>query len=335
MNKQHKQLAGLLRLFPVPKSLSFSPVGIDISHKAVRALRLKYSKEGLVPDTYKEVLLEEACDLLESTEDLNKCESLRVGLRKLKEELGLRFVSISLPETKTYVFKTTLPVEAIPTIEDALMVKTQENVPLAPEDVIFEFDIQKGKASKNNYIEVVVTVLPKKVIAAYTALLKEEGMIPISFESESQSIARAVVEKGDETPYVLINLGYTKVNLTIVEHGIVHYTSSIPYSSEEIIKDFSGKQAQTLKTKLNQLLIYWFTNKHDPENDEKISNAILTGPFASSPGMISFLEKSLRINVDTANVWKNCFSLDEHVPVIGHKTSLRYGTAVGLSLIHK
>ena len=335
MNKSRKQLTGLLRLFPVPNSLSFSPVGIDISHKVVRALRLKRTKDGLVPDTYKEIILEDACDLLESTDDLDKCDALRLGLRKLKEELGLKFVSVSLPETKTYVFKTTLPVEALPTIEDALNVKIQENVPLDVKDIVFDFDVQKDKLLPNGQMEVVVTVLPKKVIGAYTALLKEEGMVPLSFESESQSIARAVIKKGDNTSYLLINLGYTKVNLTIVEHGIVYYTSSIPYSSEDIVKDFNGKEAQVLKTKINQLLIYWFTNKNDPENDEKISNAILTGPFASSPGMISFLEKSLRINVDTANVWKNCFSLDEHVPVIGHKASLRYGTAVGLSLIHK
>ena len=335
MNKPNIQLASLLRLFPVPKTLSFSPVGIDISHKAVRALKLKHSKEGLVPDTYKEVLLDEACDLLESNDDLQKCESLRVSLRKLKQELDLKFVSVSLPETKTYIFKTSVPEEALETIEDALSVKIQENVPLDSKDVIFDFQIKTGKVMSDGQVEVVVTVLPKNVISAYTTLLEEEGMVPIFFESESQSITRSVIKEGDKTSYLLINLGYTKINLTIAEHGIVHYTSSLPFSSEEIIKDFNGKEAQALKTKINQLLIYWFTNEHDPESNEQISNALLTGPFATAPGMVSFLEKGLRMNVGTANVWKNCFDLDHHVPTIGHKASLRYGTSIGLSLIYK
>lgn len=335
MNKSHKQSASLSRLFPVPKTLSFSPVGIGISHKAVRALKLKHDKDGLIPDIHKEVLLEEACDLLESNDDLQKCESLRMALRKLKKELDLKFVSVSLPETKTYIFKTSVPKEALETIEDALAVKIQENVPIDSQDVIFDFQIKTGKILSDGQVEVVVTALPKNVISAYTTLLEEEGMIPISFESESQSITRAVIKNGDDTSYLLINLGYTKINLTIAEHGIVHYTSSLPFSSEEIIKDFNGKDAQALKTKINQLLIYWFTNEHDPENNEQLSNALLTGPFASAPGMVSFLEKGLRMNVATANVWKNCFDLNNHVPAIGHKTSLRYGTSIGLSLMYK
>ena len=335
MNRPSKHLASLLRLFPVPKYLTFSPVGIDISHKVIRALSLKRSKYGLVPDKYQEVILDEVCDLLESNDDLHKCDSLRKALQKLKKDLGLKFVSVSLPETKTYIFKTTIPVEAVPTIEDALTTKIQENVPLEMKDVIFDFILRKDRILPNGNVEVVVTVLPKNVIDAYTTLLEEEGMIPISFESESQSIARAIIKHDDDTPYLLINLGYTRVNLTIVEHGIVHYTSSIPYPSEEIVKDFEGKEAQALKTKINQLLVYWFTNKNDPGSDDKISNAILTGPFASSSGMIQFLERSLRINVKAANVWENCFDLDKHIPEISHEESLRYGTSIGLSLIHK
>ena len=59
MNRPSKHLASLLRLFPVPKYLTFSPVGIDISHKVIRALSLKRSKYGLVPDKYQEVILDE------------------------------------------------------------------------------------------------------------------------------------------------------------------------------------------------------------------------------------------------------------------------------------
>lgn len=328
-------MANLLKLFPVPKLLSFDPVGIDISNRVIRVLRLKQSKYGLIPDIYKEILLEEACDLLETEKDLESCISLRNALKQLKKEFDLKFVSVSLPETKTYIFKTTLPVEALPTIEDALVIKVQENVPLNIENLVFDFEIQKATQGSSEQINVVVTALPKEVISTYTTLFMEEGMFPIFFESESHSVTRAVVKKNDNTPYLLINFEYTKINLTIVEHGIVNYTSSIPYSSEEIIKDFNGKEAQGLKTKINQLLVYWFTNKKDLSNDEKISNVILVGPFATAPGMISFLERGLHINVSIADVWKNCFDLDKYTPNINYKTSIRYGTSIGLSLINK
>jgi Tfp pilus assembly PilM family ATPase len=332
MQHVRTQHAWLHRLFPAPRFLTLDPVGLDISSRSVCAMKLVRGRHGLMPTLFKEELLTETCELLESELDLQRCEPLRAALAKLKTELKLRFVKVSLPEVKTYIFKTTLPKEALPTIEDALTVKLQENVPLDPKDMLYDFvilptiDIQKT-------VDVVVTVFPISVISAYTKLLNEVGLIPITFESESQSNARAVLHQGDDTPYLLMHMGYTKVSLSIVERGVVHYTSSIPYASEEIIKDFSAQPAQALKAKINTLLVYWFTNKHNPDSSEQISNTILTGPFASSPGLVAFLEKHLRINVDIANVWQNCFDINVYVPTMNQEASLKYSTAIGLSLL--
>lgn len=319
------------QLFPAPRFLTLDPVGLEISSKSVCAIKLVRSRHGLVPTLFREELLSESCELLESEQDLPRCEPLKVALKKVKDELKLRFVKVSLPETKTYIFKTTVPKEAVPTIEDALTVKLQENVPLDPQEMLYDFVILPSSDFQKT-VDVVVTVFPKSVITAYTTLLNELGMIPVTFESESQSNARAVLVAGDMTPYLLIHMGYTKVSLSIVERGVVHYTSSIPYSSEEIIGDFNGQPAQTLKTKINTLLVYWFTNKHNPENEERISNTIITGPYAATPGLVAFLEKHLRINVDIANVWNNCFDINTYVPTMNQETSLKYSTAIGLSL---
>jgi Tfp pilus assembly PilM family ATPase len=322
----------LYRLFPIPTYLTLDTVGIDISPKSVCAMKLSQGKAGLVPTLFKEELLSDECELLESKDDLKRCEPLRVALLKMKEELKLRFVKVSLPEMKTYIFKTSLPHEALATIEDALTVKLQENVPLDPNEILYDFQILPMQKNQR-MIDVVVTVFPKNVITTYTDLLYEVGLVPIAFESESQSNARAVVGQHDDTPYLLMHMGYTKVNLAIVERGVVHYTSSIPYPSEEIIKDFASQPALALRAKINTLLVYWFTNKHNPEVDEQISNTIVTGPFASAPGLIEFLEKGVRINVDTANVWRNCFDINEYVPDIPQDTALRFSTAIGLALL--
>jgi len=307
-------------------------VGIDISPKSVCAMKLVQNKVGFVPEIFKEEKLIEECELLESKDDLKRCEPLRGALLKLKEELNLTFVKVSLPEMKTYIFKTSVPEEALETIEDALTVKLQENVPLNPNDILYDFHILPQRTLQKT-IDVVVTVFPKNVITAYTELLNDIGLIPVVFESESQSNARALMHPEDSTPYLLMHMGYTKVSLAIVERGMVHYTSSIPYPSEEIVKDFTAQPAQALKAKINTLLVYWFTNKHNPEENEKISNTILTGPFAAAPGLVEFLEKHLRINVDIANVWKNCFDINEHIPDISQEDALRYSTAIGLSLL--
>ncbi len=332
MQQKMKKQSLFFKIFPVPDFLSLNPVGIDISLRSVRAIKLKNSKFGLIPDKFKEIVLQEKCELLEKKEDLKNCDNLRQALRDLKRELNLKYITLSLPELKTYIFSTTLPIEAASSIDDALIVKLQENLPLDASEIVYDYVVTKVNENKST-IEVVVTALPKNIVEIYIQLFKEEGLIPVAFESESQSVARAVVAEGDTTPYIIVNFGHAKISFAIVENGVVYYTSSLPYSTESILKDFSGQEAQFLKSTLNKLLVYWFTNKHNPDSDEKITNLIMTGSFADSPGLSVFLEQHLHVVVGLANVWKNCFDINEYVPDLNFKTALQYNTAIGLTLL--
>jgi Tfp pilus assembly PilM family ATPase len=334
MQQKIKKHSLFFRIFPVPNFLSLDPVGIDISLRSIRAIRLKRTKQGFVPDRYKEIVLKEKCELLEKKEDLEHCDDLRGALRQLKKEMNLKYITLSLPELKTYIFNTTLPMEALSSIDDALIIKLQENIPLDLSEIVYEYEISRVNKNRETF-EVVVTALPKNIIEIYTKLFKEEDLIPVAFESESQSVARAVVGEGDKTPYLIVNFGHAKISFAIVQNGVVYYTSSLPYSTDLIINDFSSQEAQILKSTLNKLLIYWFTNKHNPDSEEKITNLIVTGSYANTPGLSTFLEQHLHVNVGIANVWKNCFDINEYVPELDMQTSLQYNTAIGLSLIKK
>jgi Tfp pilus assembly PilM family ATPase len=334
MKRKIKKHSLFSKIFPVPKFLSLDPVGIDISLRSVRAIRLKNSKYGLIPDKYKEVILKDKCELLEKKEDLEHCDELRSALRELKKEMNLKYITLSLPELKTYIFNTTLPMEALNSIDDALIIKLQENIPLDPSEIVYDYTIASVNQNRST-MDVVVTALPKNIIEVYTKLFKEEGLIPLAFESESQSVARAVVGEDDKTPYLLVNFGHAKISFAIVQNSVVYYTSSLPYSTDLIINDFSSQEAQILKSTLNKLLIYWFTNKHNPDSDEKITNLIITGSYANAPGLSTFLEQHLHVNVGVANVWKNCFDINEYVPDLDMQTSLQYNTAIGLTLLNK
>lgn len=208
---------------------------------------------------------------------------------------------------------------------------------MSPEDVVFQYSIlepRKGVAHEG-HIDVVVSTLPKTVIEMYTQLLHELELEPISFESESHSLARSLVKKNDQSSYLLIHFGATKVNLSIVERGSVQYASSFSAESKEIVADFAGEQAQSLKKQINKLLVYWFTNKSDMESDHKIEVAILSGSVAMTPGLVDFLERGLHLSVNTGVVWQNAFSIDDHIPPINHDKSLDYAVAIGLALLNK
>ncbi|MFT5179708.1 MAG: Tfp pilus assembly PilM family ATPase [Candidatus Paceibacteria bacterium] len=319
--------------FPPPSYLSLCPYSLDLSPDAVRLMYLKVSKHGLIPSEYKEVKLKEKCNLLETLEDLKKCDELRSVLVSLKEEYGMKFVNVSLPETKTYVFRTTLPKEALKTIYESISFKIEENVPLKPDEAVFDYDVLE-KENDKKHVDVVVTTFPKSVVRTYTKLLNEVGLVPLSFESESQSLARALVKEDDPSSYLILNMAETKIGIAIVEQNKVQYTSSLPIVSKDVIEDLKGESADHLKKQINKLLIFWFTNKNDLGHKDKVDTVIISGKYASAPGLVDFLEKHLAIKIEVANVWKNCFDINEYVPDLGQKESLDFAIPIGLSLIH-
>jgi len=335
LHKSTKQ-SWLSKTFPTPGYMTLNPVGLDISRKSIRIMRLVHSKDGFVPSLYEEIKFKESCDFLENEKDLNTCDELREALKKLKAKYGFTFVSVSLPEMKTYIFKIKVPVEAFANLREAVQFQIEENVPLNPRDVVFDYKILSDESDVHDgHKDVIVTALPKSVVRTYTSLFKQVGLMPILFESDSHSIGRAVISSEDKNPYLIINFNDTEVSVSIVEKNIVQYTSSIPVSPKEVMADFNGPEAQLMKKNLNKLLVYWFTNKQDSYNQDRIENAILTGSAAATPGLIDFLEKHLTISVKIANIWENCFSLDEFVPPIGRDQSLDYAVSIGLSLIYK
>lgn len=322
--------------FPTPKFLSFDLVSLDISPRCIRLMKLKKDKHGFTPHVYKEVRLKNKNELstFGSKKDINTesyAEVIEV-LKNLKKEFKLEYVVVSLPETNTYIYRTTLPAESASDLASAIRYKLEENVPLRTEDVNFDYLVIDTNKDGNEDLDVIVTVFPKEIISLYTKILKMSGLFPVSFQSESISLFRSMVKKGDREPYMLLRFLKDQVNVGLVEDGAVQYASIIQADSEKIVNDFDSKEAEHLNESLNKMLIFWFTSRKDLVQHKKIETALITGEYSTSEGLKDFLERKLKIDVEFANVWSNCFSLDEYIPEINKKDSLNYPVAIGLAI---
>ncbi len=319
----------LNRYFPISKYLSLDPVAIDISPDAIRVLKLKESSEGITPVFYKEVNIEDKHNLGKVDAEESRKDSVVSVLKKLKASLRLKYVFASLPEQKTYIYKAKFPREALLDMVSAIRFNIQENVPLNVDEVNFDYKvIQYDERS----IEVVVSVFPKSIVGHYTDLLKEAGLFPISFESESSSIARSIVKNGDARPYILIRLLKNQVNVSVVENEVVQFASKIEVSGEKISRSLEDEDTKILSQELNKTLIYWFTSKKDTSDPHKIENAIIVGKYALREGLVEYLENSLKIDVEVGDVWANCFSTDDYIPQMPRQESLDYSSAIGLAI---
>jgi len=325
-SKKHSSF--IKTFFPVPKYLSFDSMGIELTPDCIRVFKLKKNPEGLMPEIYDEVMLDKVCNEIVEGNPQDVCSDYLSALESLVKKHSMKYVVASLPEEKTYIYKTQIPIQAEGSIRDAVSFTIEENVPLDNSNITFDYYLISRTES---FLNVVVFVISKDVLAGHTALLEKVGLVPISFESESQALARSVISKNDKETYLILNLSPQSAHVAIAEHGIVHYASSIPVDVSKIISDKEGREMADFIGQLNKLLVFWFTNSNEGGN-KKINTAILSGVFSSEEGLAEYLTKHLKIDVQIANVWINCFSFNDFIPPLSQKESSGYGVAIGLSL---
>jgi len=316
--------------FPTPEYLNFNPSGIDIASDAVYFMKLKKNKEGLVPDKFEKISFGKNIEINETLIPEDR-KIVVDALIQLKKKYGLEYIISSLPEQKTYIFSTILPKEAKADIPSFIRYQIEENVPLPAIDVNFYYYIT-GELNKKGDIGVVVSVFPKQVTNLFTDIFAEAKLYPISFFAESRALFHSLVKAGDQTSYLLVRLLPNRVAVSVLENGVVRYTTDIQINTDNLFNSIQSPESVTLKEALNKVLIYWFTSKKDLTEHKKIENVLLTGHNANSPEMIDFLERTLKINVDLGNVWINCFDIKKHVPEIDQKTALDYAAVIGLAI---
>jgi Tfp pilus assembly PilM family ATPase len=178
--------------------------GIDISDQSLRYLELEKTKQGLHIKRYGSQGFPEG---LVVEGKIENTAGLIVELQKLKEETGIDFVRVSLPEEQAYLFQTVVPVlDEKQNLRSMIEFQLEEHVPIPSEGAVFDYEIIKRL--ENGEIEVNVAVYGTDVIAAYLEVLKGARLTPLSFEVESQAIARAVLPQRDMGTYMLVDFGY-------------------------------------------------------------------------------------------------------------------------------
>lgn len=314
--------------FPLPKELSFNFVGVNLMKDSIKVVQLEDSKIGKKPVKFKDYPLTSDCGLMLSEPVYENCEELIETLKNIKKDFGVNYVNVSIPEVRTYIYKTKLPASVDNKIYDTLLYSVEENVPIKPDEILMDYFVVGVNESE---VDVVVTVISEKLIKLYTKLFEEAGLRPISFEPETHAISRAIIKKGDTSESLLLNLDSKSSSITVIENEIVQYTQILPLIEMASQKDFSEEGLKNLKEEIQKVIIYWETSINN-QGQNKINTLYLTGELGSSNNLLNYLNKNLSINVKFANVWSNCFKLDDYIPPIKASEALKYATSIGLSL---
>ncbi len=344
-------LKRFFELFPTPRFLKFSYVGIHIEPEVLHFADLKSNGEDFRLGRY-------GYETYEKTDNMLTNESLKAALRKIRDEHGVCYVKAALPEEETYLFTTEVTGVTNRDIRDEIEFHLEENVPIAGNDALFHYFVIPGSGDKK---KAVVSVVSREVVNRYTTLFADCGITAVSFLVESSALSRAVVKQGDEDTQLLVYLSREKTILAIVSHEFVQFTSTSSFGgasftsaiqkqfdvtpeearkikfAQGLLKSGSAKEeysfplanvAAVLRDEIQRVSAYWF--KLSGGNMGSVAKIVLCGRDSTMPGLADYLSVSLKTPVSISDVWSNIPYYKDNVPPIKFEDSVSYGTTLGL-----
>jgi type IV pilus assembly protein PilM len=330
---------------------------IDISEQSIKYGELGITSSGLYLNKYGKEIIPSGVVV---SGKIEKEDELIQVLKKIKEKENLHYIRVSLPEEQMYLFTLSLPKTDDENIREMILLQIEEHIPLKAPDCIFDYDII-STYDQNILIEVVA--IAEATLTSYLSVFKQVGLVPLSFELEAQAIARAVIPTGDINPVMIVDFGNTKTGISISNNGRVFLTTTLSIGGIDltnmIAKNFSlsFEDAEKMKheygidqvskaedifpailngisvlrDELNKQYMYWETHNNNSAQN-KINHIILCGGDANLAGLSEYLELSMKIKVENANVWVNILDKNKEIPEMSFEDSLGYATVLGLAL---
>lgn len=344
-------------IFPPPRFLEMPSVGLDMSDQTIRFVELRRYHFGFRLGVYGEEKI--PTDVVEEGYIKDKPKLTEI-LSALKKKYRLRFIKASLPEEKSYLFKTRIPLMSSSDMRASLRFKIEENVPVPLDKAVFDYRIITPPKPGDSTVLVSVTVMHAKAVSSYLGVFKGAGLVPLSFQVESQAIAHAALANDVNETYILVAVRGRRTVLSIVSQGEVQFTSTLHVGGDSIAESMKknlnilgpevekirqGKEeresnemflslvsaATALRDEVQKLITYWINHSEEHGYNQNIAGIIISGADAML-GLDDYLARSLDLKVTIANPWLNILKIEDFVPALTLREALDYMPALGLAL---
>lgn len=299
-------------------------VGLDISDDAIHCI--EYS--GHFPNVRisKQIALDLPPGLIVGGE-IKDAKALGMILSKLEKDLNLSYVKVSVPEEKSYLFQTDIPTTDPVAVAQNVEFKLEENVPLAVSEAVFYFDILPMTVTGGK-LRASVSVVPRVYVENIISILRTANISPIAFEVVPKSIAKAVIPNGSKSTVLIVHVMNKKTGIYIVCGGVVCFTSTIAWGSENGTTD--EKSVKVLLDEIVRVNDYW--SSHNAEAS-KIDQVVMVGRDAQRfEPKVGEIVAGVGLPVSIGEVWTNAFSVNSYIPPIFKEDSLDYAVSAGLAM---
>ena len=346
--------------------------GLDISDASIKIAQLKRKGKNYRLTSYNRINVPEGIiregEILRDRElvDLVKKSFNQVRGKKIKTHYAV----CSLPEQHSFIKIIQLPRMDLKDLQHAVKWESESNIPFSPDEVYLDWQVIKPIKNHLDHFDILINAVPKILVDEYLEVLHAAEIEPIVFETESLATIRSLIRDDCSIkPVLIIDLGFARTSFVIFSGYSIRFTSSIPISNFQMIKEISEKlnigweEAKALKFgvglnkekdngKIFNLLLPFLTKlteqikkciafheqhiEHEHGCVGGISKIILCGGGANLYGMADYLSSWLNIPVVLGNPWVNIIPFKngdiKKIPNIYYGESLSYATALGLAL---
>lgn len=338
-----------------------SGAGVDIGESSVKAVTFKTHTGACLLHSFTHTELAEGVVV---GGDIEKPDTLVDVLRSFRLRERIHFAHASLPERKAYLYQTLIPNVKEKDLRAAVEFSLENNVPIAPEEVLFDYEVARTTASGR---VVSVTAFAKRVVSKYQEVFSRAGITLRSLEIESQALGRALWSAEDKKHTTMaIDFGRKTTRIAIFDHGTVAFTATLDVGGDAltsaVMKRFSvsaeeaekiknekgflegaknrdlyealATTASVLKDEISRHIAYWNTpsGAEDDVLKQPIEYIALVGGNANIRGLPEHLSRAFNLPVLVGNVWENAVNMDEYIPHMAKNHSLEYATTVGLAV---
>jgi type IV pilus assembly protein PilM len=348
--------------------ISFEPkfFGLDLSDLSLKIFQVE--KIGKLDRIRSFCSLPIARGNIEDGKIINKekvAQIIRGAIKRAgPKKINTRKIICSLPESNIFLRVIQIPKIEAGEAAQAIKWEMEANIPLPIEEVYMDWQfLEESLEGGNNKQDVLTVAVSRKVVDDFMETLELSGLEVYDLEIESIASARSLVKRSEDKKSIslIVDIGAKRTSFIMVEGNMPCFTSSIPFSSENIndaiskkmnisdkeaeevkvvfgIKDFEKDNPifnsikdllENLVTEIEKTIDFYSVMSKIPKEVKKI---ILCGGGSNLKGLVVYLSQRLGEEVVLGDPLINLNLEKKELNRINRENSIGYATVIGLAI---